>query len=207
MMSSNSRRLILLISGVAFVLVVGAGVVVYFVLLNRAESARDAELAEERRRQDELALVRTELDRFSALDEAERARAIWELWLRIHLENWWYIGEHEPVLMSELAKLDGAAFDVLVEDLHEAPSHGANQAAERLRMFGPRAAFALIELLRTGNEHEQRVALSGLWYCSLRLGITDGEREAIRAAVLPLADSPLEWQRDEARFILKYLDD
>ncbi len=205
---SPSRRTILLMIGVALLSAFGAAVAVHFVRLEKAKAEeREADLGAERQRREEISLVRGELRKMSTLDEGERAQGIWRLWLRIKRERWDYTHEHEEALMSELVELDGPAFDVLVASIHEALDHDAYEAARKLRMFGPKATFTLIEILRTGTEDEQDVALTGLWYCTVSLGITDSERKAIREAVLPFASGSEKWQREGAQIILEDLRD
>jgi hypothetical protein len=110
--------------------------------------------------------------------------------------------------MRTLVELGDPAFDALVDTIHEAPAYGdAHEAVERLRFFGPRATYTLIEILRAGTEDEQDVALTGLWYCVTDSDFTEEEGRAVRAAVTPFLDNPKERLRTSASDVLKYLED
>ncbi|MBN1916672.1 MAG: hypothetical protein JW889_02080 [Verrucomicrobia bacterium] len=199
----GARRLVvrLLPACIAVAAVIG-GCALLRALGRRAEDRGRRAYLEERDRQTRV--VRQELDDLKALGERERAEKVWQLWLKV-ADEWWSCAStlKYDVLAPELKSLGDNAFNVLVEEIRNGTCDHAREASEHLGMFGERATYALIEILKTGSDNAQSAALAGLWY---RTDVTNEEREAILEAVRPFADGPEESQRTDAQSIIKRLE-
>ena len=161
-------------------------------------------MQQERRRERDV--VKRELEGMATLDEQEKARRLWRLWLTIVDERWDYALEQQQMLIPELQALGDSAFEVLLDEIRNGTGFHAHEASEHLAIFGERATYALIELLDTGDEQSQRAALSGLWYCSVRQGLSGKEREVILAALRPMLTSTEAWRREGASAVSRVLE-
>jgi hypothetical protein len=169
--------------------------------------------------------VRQKLEGFRQLDEAERAKAVWDLWLYVTDKHWeggpkttgepWSTVRRvkRELLQPELESLGDNALEVLVEEIrnpsgkHPFTSLHAHEAAELLYMFGERAVYALAEILKTGSQEARSTALNALRKCVAVLELTDEARQAIAEAVTPLLDSPHESLRESAEILLEDVRD